>query len=129
MAPIIFFAIFLFFVVMLSYFMISATTEEKENRVAEILLTTIKSRSLIIGKILSILVLGIVQIVIIIVPLMIGLCSVPQPHQLTGRRIVKPYSSCRKSHNYRGIGFITRSSYVYWHTSGFWLSVPQCPRS
>lgn len=71
-APIIFFAIFLFFVVMLSYFMISATTEEKENRAAEILLTTIKSRSLIIGKILSIFVLGIVQIVIIIVPLLIG---------------------------------------------------------
>jgi ABC-2 type transport system permease protein len=71
-APIIFFAIFLFFVVMLSYFMISATTEEKENRAAEILLTTIKSRSLIIGKILSILVLGIVQIVIIILPLLIG---------------------------------------------------------
>lgn len=71
-APIIFFAIFLFFVVVLSYFMIAATTEEKENRAAEILLTTIKSRSLIIGKILSIFVLGIVQIVIIIVPLLIG---------------------------------------------------------
>jgi ABC-2 type transport system permease protein len=71
-APIIFFAIFLFFVVMLSYFMISATTEEKENRAAEILLTTIKSRSLIIGKILSIFVLGVVQIVIIVVPLIIA---------------------------------------------------------
>jgi ABC-2 type transport system permease protein len=71
-APIIFYAIFSFFIVMLSYFMISATTEEKENRAAEILLTTIKSRSLIIGKILSIFALGIVQIVIIIVPLLIG---------------------------------------------------------
>ena len=71
-APIIFFAIFLFFVVMISYFAISATTEEKENRVAEIMLTTIKSRSLIIGKILSIFVLGIVQIVMIIVPLLVG---------------------------------------------------------
>jgi ABC-2 type transport system permease protein len=71
-APIIFYVIFSFFIVMLSYFMISATTEEKENRAAEILLTTIKSRSLIIGKILSIFVLGIVQIVIIIVPLLIG---------------------------------------------------------
>ena len=71
-APIIFFAIFLFFAVMISYLTIAATTEEKENRVAEILLTTIKSRSLIIGKILSILILGLVQIVIIIVPLLIG---------------------------------------------------------
>jgi ABC-2 type transport system permease protein len=71
-APIIFFAIFLFFVIMISYFAITATTEEKENRAAEMLLTAIKSRSLIIGKILSILILGIIQVVIIIVPLLIG---------------------------------------------------------
>ncbi|MFI5240716.1 MAG: ABC transporter permease [Candidatus Saccharimonadia bacterium] len=71
-APIIFFSIFLFFVAMLSYFMISATTEEKENRAAEILLTTISSRILIIGKILSIFILGLVQVVIITVPLLIG---------------------------------------------------------
>jgi ABC-2 type transport system permease protein len=71
-APIIFFAIFLFFAMMVSYFALAATTEEKENRAAEILLTTIKSRSLIIGKILSILLLGAVQIVIIIVPLIIA---------------------------------------------------------
>jgi len=71
-APMIFFAIFLFFAVMISYFALAATTEEKENRAAEILLTTIKSRSLIIGKILSILVLGVIQIVTIIVPLVIA---------------------------------------------------------
>jgi len=71
-APIIFFAIFIFFAIMISYFTIAATTEEKENRVAEILLTTIKSRSLIIGKILSILLLGIIQIIVIIVPLIIA---------------------------------------------------------
>jgi ABC-2 type transport system permease protein len=71
-APGIFFMIFLFMTIMLSYFMIAATTEEKENRAAEILLTTIKSRSLILGKILSVLALGVVQVVIIIVPLLIG---------------------------------------------------------
>lgn len=71
-APIVFFAIFIFFVVMISYFAISATSEEKENRVAEILLTTIRSRSLITGKILSILLLGIIQVGIIIAPLAIG---------------------------------------------------------
>ena len=70
--PIIFFAIFIFFIVMVSYFAISATTEEKENRVAEIMLTTIKSRSLIVGKIISIFILGLVQILIIVVPLLIG---------------------------------------------------------
>jgi ABC-2 type transport system permease protein len=71
-APIIFFAIFMFFAIMISYFAIAATTEEKENRAAEILLTTIKSRSLILGKILSILILGVVQIAIIVVPLVIA---------------------------------------------------------
>lgn len=71
-APGIFFVVFLFMIIMLSYFMIAATTEEKENRAAEILLTTIKSRSLITGKILSVLILGLVQLLIIIVPLAIG---------------------------------------------------------
>lgn len=71
-APIIFFGIFLFFVITISYFAINATTEEKENRAAEMLLTTIKSRILIVGKILSILLLGVVQIIIIIVPLLVG---------------------------------------------------------
>lgn len=71
-APGLFFIAFIFMAVMLSYFMISATTEEKENRAAEILLTTVKSRSLIIGKIFSVLMLGIVQVFIIIVPLLIA---------------------------------------------------------
>jgi ABC-2 type transport system permease protein len=57
---------------MISYLALTATTEEKENRAAEILLTAIKSRSLILGKILSILILGIIQVVIIIVPLIIA---------------------------------------------------------
>jgi ABC-2 type transport system permease protein len=52
--------------------MITSTTEEKENRVAEILLTAIKSRSLILGKILAIFTLGLMQIIIIVVPLLIA---------------------------------------------------------
>jgi ABC-2 type transport system permease protein len=71
-APIVFFAIFLFFAAMISYFTISATTEEKENRAAEILLTTIKSKQLIIGKILSIIVIGVLQVIVILVPLLIA---------------------------------------------------------
>ncbi len=63
---------FLVLVVLLSYFAISATTEEKENRAAEILLTSVKSRTLLIGKILSIFVIAFFQLVIIIVPLLIG---------------------------------------------------------
>jgi ABC-2 type transport system permease protein len=70
-APGLFVLVFLTILVLLSAIMIAATTEEKENRVAEILLTTIKAQTLILGKILSIFILGLVQIVVIIVPLLI----------------------------------------------------------
>lgn len=63
---------YLTLIILLAYFMLSSTTAEKENRAAEMLLTSIKSRSLITGKILSIFVLGLVQIVVIIVPLLIA---------------------------------------------------------
>jgi ABC-2 type transport system permease protein len=71
-APGVFLLAYLALIVLLSYFMITSTTEEKENRTAEILLTSIKSRSLIAGKILSIFVLGLVQVLVIIVPLLIA---------------------------------------------------------
>jgi ABC-2 type transport system permease protein len=71
-APGFFMIAFLVLLVLMAYIMITSTTEEKENRVAEILLTAIKSRTLILGKILSILILGMVQAVVIIVPLLIA---------------------------------------------------------
>lgn len=58
-------------IILLAYMMISTTSEEKENRVAEIILTSIKSRTLILGKIMAIYVLALVQLVILIVPLVI----------------------------------------------------------
>ncbi len=71
-APGLFMIAFLVLLVMMANIMITATTEEKENRAAEILLTAIKSRSLILGKILSIFVLGLVQLIVIIVPMLIA---------------------------------------------------------
>lgn len=71
-APGIFLIAFLALVVLQAYLMITSTTEEKENRTAEILLTSIKSQTLITGKILSLFILGIVQLLIIIVPLLIA---------------------------------------------------------
>ncbi len=71
-APGMFMLAFLTLVALLSYFMISATTEEKENRAAEILLASISSRSLILGKILSIFILGLVQILLLGGALLIG---------------------------------------------------------
>jgi len=71
-APGVIWIVFIFLVMMSSYFTINSTTEEKENRAAEILLTSIKSRSLVSGKILSIFALGIVQVLIIAIPLLIA---------------------------------------------------------
>jgi ABC-2 type transport system permease protein len=71
-APGIFLIAFLALVVLQSYLMITSTTEEKENRTAEILLTSIKSQTLITGKILSLFILGVVQLLVIVVPLLIA---------------------------------------------------------
>jgi ABC-2 type transport system permease protein len=51
--------------------MLTSTTEEKENRVIEMILTTVEARTLIIGKIISLVVLALFQAVIIVVPALI----------------------------------------------------------
>lgn len=70
-APAAFLVLFYLLIVTFGNQMLSSTTEEKENRVIEIILTTIKARTLIIGKILSLLVLAIVQIVVILTPVIV----------------------------------------------------------
>lgn len=52
--------------------MLVSTTEEKENRVIEMILTTIEARTLIIGKIISLVGLALLQGVIIVVPALLG---------------------------------------------------------
>lgn len=46
--------------------MLNSTIEEKENRVIEIILTTIKSRTLIVGKIFALFTLVMIQVIIIL---------------------------------------------------------------
>ena len=52
--------------------MLASTTEEKENRVIEMLLSYVKARTLVIGKILSLLLVGLVQVVAIAIPVALG---------------------------------------------------------
>ncbi|MEO8911492.1 MAG: ABC transporter permease, partial [Candidatus Saccharimonas sp.] len=52
--------------------MLTSTTEEKENRVIEMILTTIEARTLIIGKIISLILLAFLQGAIVVVPAIIG---------------------------------------------------------
>lgn len=52
--------------------MLTSTTEEKENRVIEMILTTIEARTLIIGKIISLIALAFFQGALIIIPALVG---------------------------------------------------------
>ncbi|MDR3642534.1 MAG: ABC transporter permease [Candidatus Doudnabacteria bacterium] len=83
-APGIFAAIFFLVVILLSYTMISSTAEEKTNKTAEILLTSIKARTLILGKIISLIILGLVQIAVLSVPFVIGYVFFPSRLGLSG---------------------------------------------
>ncbi|HEX6462625.1 MAG TPA: ABC transporter permease [Candidatus Saccharimonadales bacterium] len=67
-APAIFIALFLIVGMSLIGQMLTSTTEEKESRVTEIILTTIKARTLILGKIIGIFATGLLQLLVIIVP-------------------------------------------------------------
>lgn len=66
-----FLVVFYVVIVFLSNQMLTSTTEEKENRVTEMILTSIKSRSLIIGKIFALLILGVIQIATFILPILL----------------------------------------------------------
>jgi ABC-2 type transport system permease protein len=68
-------AFLVLFYILIAFFgnqMLTSTTEEKENRIIEMILTTIEARTLIIGKIISLIVLAIIQALIIFVPVLIG---------------------------------------------------------
>ena len=68
-APGLFLVLFYALIAMFGSQMLTSTTEEKENRVIEMLLTTIDSRTLIIGKILSLVIVGMIQMLIILIPI------------------------------------------------------------
>lgn len=70
-APGAFLVLFYILIAMFGNQMLTSTTEEKENRVIEMILTTIKARTLIIGKILSLVVLAFVQVCAILIPIII----------------------------------------------------------
>ncbi len=67
-----FLVVFYIVIVFLSNQMLTSTTEEKENRVTEMILTSIKSRSLIIGKIFALLILGVIQITTLVIPILLA---------------------------------------------------------
>ncbi len=71
-APGLFLVLFYFLIAMFGNQAVTSTTEEKENRVIEMLLTTVQARTVIIGKILALIVLALIQAALLITPALIG---------------------------------------------------------
>lgn len=71
-APGLFLVLFYFVIAMFGGQMLSSTTEEKENRVIEMLLTSVDARTLIVGKIIAVIALGLLQVLLIATPAIIG---------------------------------------------------------
>lgn len=70
--PLIFLIAFFVVIVFLGNQMLNSTLEEKENRVTEMILTTINPTSLLVGKVLSLFMIGIIQLAVFALPVVAG---------------------------------------------------------
>jgi ABC-2 type transport system permease protein len=70
--PLLFLLIFYISIVMLGNQMLNSTLEEKENRVTEMILTTMNPTTLIVGKVISLFMVGLVQMITFALPVVIG---------------------------------------------------------
>lgn len=70
-APIAMIALYELIVMTLSSRLSNAMVEEKENRISELLLTSVKPISIIVGKIISLMIIGIIQIIILLIPMIL----------------------------------------------------------
>lgn len=67
-----FLAAFFIVIMFLGNQMLNSTLEEKENRVTEMILTTINPTNLLIGKVISLFAIGIIQIAVFALPVVAG---------------------------------------------------------
>ena len=70
--PLLFLVIFYLSIIMLGNQMLSSTLEEKENRVTEMILTTLNPTTLIVGKVIALFMVGLVQMLIFALPVVVG---------------------------------------------------------
>lgn len=64
--------VFFFFVTLFGSRLLMTVVEEKENRISEMILTSVSTKHLIIGKILSMMMLGFIQIMALIIPAIVA---------------------------------------------------------
>lgn len=70
--PLIFLILFYMAIVMLGSNLLNSTVEEKENRVTEMIVTTINPTDLIVGKLIATLGAGILQAIVILAPIILA---------------------------------------------------------
>jgi ABC-2 type transport system permease protein len=70
--PLMFLLIFYISIILLSSQMLNSTLEEKENRVTEMILTTLNPATLIVGKVIALFMVGLVQILVFLTPIVVG---------------------------------------------------------
>ncbi|MFB9651928.1 ABC transporter permease [Pseudarthrobacter oxydans] len=70
--PLLFLVAFYIAMILLSNQMLNSTLEEKENRVTEMILTTLNPTTLITGKIISLFAVGLVQMLVFLAPIAAG---------------------------------------------------------
>ncbi|MFF1381932.1 ABC transporter permease [Arthrobacter sp. NPDC058288] len=70
--PMAFLVVFYGLVVLLAGQMLNSTLEEKENRVTEMILTTLRPTTLIAGKVLALFMVGLVQVAVFASPILVG---------------------------------------------------------
>ena len=71
-APGIFLVLFYFMIASFGNQILTSITEEKENRVIEMILATIKPTTLLVGKLLSLVSLAFIQMFVILIPMVLG---------------------------------------------------------
>jgi ABC-2 type transport system permease protein len=70
--PLMFLLIFYVSIILLSNQMLNSTLEEKENRVTEMILTTLNPTTLIIGKVIALFMVGLIQILVFLTPIVVA---------------------------------------------------------
>jgi ABC-2 type transport system permease protein len=70
--PLLFLVIFYVSIILLSNQMLNSTLEEKENRVTEMILTTLNPTTLVTGKIISLFAVGLLQIAVFLTPIAVA---------------------------------------------------------
>jgi len=90
--PFLYVAAFFGLVVLLATRMVTVVVEEKENRISEMVLTTVTAGQLIRGKVVAMLLVGLVQVGVVVVPgLVVALVALPLVAPRLGGLTVDPW--------------------------------------